>query len=930
MSQDYNETINLPKTDFPMRAGLAKREPEFLKSWEETDLYHTLMKKNEGKPRFVLHDGPPFANGNLHMGHALNKILKDFIVRYYNMAGYQAPYVPGWDTHGLPIERQAISAYGMNRDKISISEFRKKCEEFAYMHMNTQREQAKRIGAIADWDRPYLTMTPDFEASQIEVFGEMAKKGYIYKGLKPVYWCPHDETALAEAEIEYQDEPCDSIYVKFKLTSDKNGKVTEIVGAEKDVFFVIWTTTTWTLPGNLAISLNPEFEYDLIEANGEVYVLAKELAGAVMQTAGIAEWHSLGTLMGSDFELSEAKHPIMNRNSLIVCGEHVTLDAGTGCVHTAPGFGADDYAVCQKYDIDIIVPVDGKGIATKDAEKYAGMYYEKTTPVILADIKACGALFAKQHIEHSYPHCWRCKHPIIYRATEQWFCRVDAMKDQAIVACDEIKWIPAWGHERMTSMIRERSDWCISRQRIWGVPLPIFTCEDCKKPLINDATISQIAALFHDHGSNVWFERTAEELLPAGSVCECGCTKFEKETDTMDVWLDSGSSWRAVMERREGIDTPVDLYLEGNDQYRGWFQSSLLTSIAVQGKAPYRAVITHGMIVDEERQKMSKSKGNGMAPEDIMNQYGADVMRLWVSSADYRQDMRISKEMLKHISQNYLKIRNTARYILGNLSDFNPEIHVVSFDTMLELDKWAVMKTNELIQRVSLAYQNYEFHTVTHALHNFCVVDLSNFYLDVIKDRLYCDATTGLSRRSAQSAIYFVLDALVRMMAPILCFTADEIWQAMPHGKSHDCENIVFNEMPHFNPLYQFDDTSAEKWKQLISIRDEVNKALEVARNDKIIGKPLEAKVTIFDASNVGDFLSSCIENLADLFIVSEFHVELKQSQDGYQVEDTDRTILIERATGEKCLRCWKQSQSVGQSSVHPNLCERCVSVVSK
>ena len=928
MSQDYNNTINLPKTDFPMRAGLPKREPAFLEGWQKDDLYHVLMEKNDGKPLFVLHDGPPYANGNLHMGHALNKILKDFILRYKNMAGFQAPYIPGWDTHGLPIERQAIKAYGMDRDKVSTAEFRSKCEEFAHDHVNTQREQFKRLGVIGDWDRPYLTLTHDYEAAQIEIFGEMAKKGYIYKGLKPVYWCPHDETALAEAEIEYQDEPCSSIYVKFAVTDDQ-GKLSALTGGLDQVYFVIWTTTTWTLPGNLAISVNPAFEYDLVKVpNGEIYVLAKELVSTVMQAAGIDSWEVIGTLMGSDLELMRTKHPIMDRESIVICGDHVTLDAGTGCVHTAPGFGADDFIVCQQYKIPIIVPVDGKGMTTADAGKYANMYYEKSTPVILEDLKSCGALLAMEDIVHSYPHCWRCKHPIIFRATEQWFCSIDALKEDAIKAAEGVQWIPAWGEERMTSMIRERSDWCISRQRVWGVPIPIFTCKKCSKPLISEQTIQTVADLFRAKGSNAWFEMDAADILPAGVKCSCGCAEFEKETDTMDVWFDSGSSWRAVIENREHQSTPVDVYLEGNDQYRGWFQSSMLTSIATQGKAPYKTVITHGMIVDEERQKMSKSLGNGIAPDDILNQYGADVMRLWVASSDYRQDMRISKDMLKHLSQNYLKIRNTARYILGNLFDFNPSKDQIAYVDMPELDKWALMKLNDLTAKVRAGYDSYEFHTVFHAIHNFCVVDMSNFYLDVIKDRLYCDETTGTSRRSAQTAMYRILSALVRMLSPILCFTADEIWQAMPHEKTDDVRNVAYNDIPSADNTLAFSEADVEKWNKLTAFRDDVNKALEGARNEKIIGKPLEACVTVYAEPHDAAMLNGCGQDLADLCIVSELHVVEGEGAGMASEYFPDLAIFVERAASEKCLRCWKQSKTVGTDSRHPALCARCALVV--
>lgn len=932
MPQDYNETINLPKTDFPMRANLPKREPGFLAGWEQDNnaLYHALMKKNEGKPLFVLHDGPPYANGNLHMGHALNKVLKDFIVRYKNMAGFYAPYVPGWDTHGLPIERQAIQAYGMDRDKVSVSEFRQKCEEFARKHVNTQREQFKRLGVIGDWEHPYLTLTHDFEAKQIEIFGEMAKKGYIYKGLKPVYWCPHDETALAEAEIEYQDEPCSSIYVKFAVTDDK-GVIEKAIGTKENVYFVIWTTTTWTLPGNLAISVNPFFEYDLVKVpNGEIYVLAKELVNSVMQAAGIESWEVLATLLGSDLEMMKTQHPIMDRESVIITGEHVTLDAGTGCVHTAPGFGADDFIVCQKYNIPIIVPVDGKGYATEDAGKYAGMYYEKTTPIILDDLRACNALLAIEDIVHSYPHCWRCKNPIIFRATEQWFCSVDALKDDAVKACHEITWLPGWGEERMTSMIMERSDWCISRQRIWGVPIPIFFCKKCGKPLVNEQTIKLVSDLFREKGSNAWFEMDASEILPSDIHCECGCGEFDKETDTMDVWFDSGSSWAAVIEQREGQPIPVDVYLEGNDQYRGWFQSSMLTAIATKGIAPYKTVITHGMIVDEERQKMSKSLGNGISPQEILDQYGADILRLWVSSADYRQDMRISKEMFKHLAQNYLKIRNTARYILGNLEGFDPKTDMVAYNDLCELDRWALMKLNDLVAKVIKGYDDYEFHVVLHAIHNFCVVDMSNFYLDVIKDRLYCEEKNGVLRRSAQTAMYEILDALVRMIAPILCFTADEIWQAMPHRDGDDATNIVLNAMPKVNPAWAFAEEASSKWDKLIALRDDVNKALEEARKNKVIGKPLEAWVTVYADDETAALLETVpADELAALCIVSKLRV-IRGNGEGMQGENLPVQIAIERASSDKCERCWMYVDSIGQDSKHPTLCARCAAVVGE
>ena len=690
---------------------------------------------------------------------------------------------------------------------------------------------------------------------------------------------------------------------------------------------MIWTTTTWTLPGNLAISLNPRFEYSFVKVpNGEIYVLATDLIPSVIAAAKIESYEVLGTIMGSELEYVTTQHPLMDRESLVIVGDHVTLEAGTGCVHTAPGFGAEDFVVCQKYpEIPMIVPVDSKGMTTADAGKYAGMFYEDTNAVILHDLTENNALLAVETIEHSYPHCWRCKKPIIFRATEQWFCSVDAMKDKAVEACHGVKWIPAWGEDRMTSMIQERSDWCISRQRTWGVPIPIFFCKKCKKPLINDDTISAVAALFREKGTSAWFDTDAADILPAGTKCECGCSEFTKETDTMDVWFDSGSSHAAVLEERDELAYPADLYLEGNDQYRGWFQSSMLTSIATKGVSPYKTVITHGMIVDEERQKMSKSKGNGMSPQEITQQYGADILRLWVSSSDYRADMKISKKMFKQLSQNYLKIRNTARYIMGNLNGFTLD-QMVPYDQMLELDKWALMKCNELVGRVRAAYDSYEFHGVIHAIHNFCVVDMSNFYLDVIKDRLYCD--DGLSRLSAQTAIYRILDSLVRMLAPVLCFTADEIWHAMPHAAGDDERNVVLNDMPEYDSALTFTDAEAIKWEKIIAVRDDVNKALEQARGSKLIGKPLEAKVTITASENAKEFLDGCGQDLAKLFIVSAVEVQTGEGEgDSYEALGGVK-IAVSHMEGEKCERCWIYDPTVGSNAEHPTLCARCASVL--
>lgn len=926
MSQDYNQSINLPKTDFPMRAGLPKREPDMLNAWEEQDVYKLLMEKNADKTAFIFHDGPPYANGDIHLGHALNKILKDFIIRYKNMSGFRTAFIPGWDTHGLPIESQVIKKFGLSRAEFGTVEFREKCREFALSYVENQKEQFKRLGILAEWDNPYLTLHPEFEAKQIELFGEMAEKGLIYKGLKPVYWCPHDETALAEAEIEYADDKCESIYVKFKVVDDK-GKLSGIVSLE-NTYFVIWTTTTWTLPGNVAIALNANYEYVIVSANNENYIMAEELVAGVMQAAGIDSYEIITKITGTEFEHMTAQHPFLDRKSLIILGDHVTLDAGTGCVHTAPGHGAEDYVACHGYDLPIVVPVDSKGYLNEEAGQFNGLYYDKANAAILEELRSSGALLASQTITHPYPHCWRCKHPIIYRATEQWFASVDAIKDGAVKACHDVRWIPAWGEDRIINMVRERSDWCISRQRIWGVPIPIFYCKDCGEPIINSETIAAVSALFKKEGSSAWYAKDATDILPEGFACpKCGAHGFDKEKDIMDVWFDSGSSHAAVLETRDNMNWPADLYLEGADQYRGWFQSSLLTSIATRGRAPYKNVVTHGMVVDGEGKKMSKSMGNVSSPQDVIRSYGADILRLWVSSADYRVDVRISEDIFKQLSEIYLKIRNTARFMLGNLNGFNPN-EAISYSELCEIDKWALMRLNLLIEKVLAAYENYEFHIIYHAIHNFCVVDMSNFYLDVVKDRLYCDHTDGQTRRGAQTVMYRILDAMVRMLAPVLAFTSNEIWLAMPHHDGVDTRNIVLNDMPAVDPEYN-DDALMIKWEKIHMLRDDVNRALESARTNREIGKSLEAKVTLFAEGENYTFLSNIAEELSTLFIVSATEV-VDGKGEGMQGENlADITISVSRASGTKCPRCWAFSNEAGIDPEHPELCPRCTKVVS-
>ncbi len=914
---DYNKTINLPKTDFPMRAGLPAREPDMLKRWEDMDLYHELLKKNEGKPLYSLHDGPPFSNGALHMGHALNKSIKDFMTRAAAMRGYLTPYIPGWDNHGMPIESAIIKQNKLNRKAMSVPEFRTACHEFAQHYVDVQREGFKRMGVIGDWENPYLTMSPSFEAEEVKIFGAMYKNGYIYKGLKPVYWCPHDETALAEAEIEYQDDPCTTVYVKFPMLMD-NAKLTHLAPA--NLFFLIWTTTIWTLPGNLAIALHPRESYAIVQAdNGEQYILAEALVEKVMKVGGVENYKILETHPGSFFENMEANHPFLDKTSRLVTAEYVTMDSGTGCVHTAPGFGADDYETCKRYKIEMVVPVDDRGRHTDYAGKYAGMKTEETNPVILADMKESGALFASEDIVHSYPHCWRCKNPIIFRATPQWFCSVESFKDAAVAACDDVRWLPGWGIDRMKSMIQERADWCISRQRRWGLPIPVFYCGDCGKPICTDETIAAVSALFGEKGSNAWYETEAADILPKDFACpHCGSKSgFTKEEDTLDGWFDSGSTHFASMQKDQGF-WPATVYMEGLDQYRGWFQSSLLTAVGALGKgAPFKECVTHGWTVDGEGKAMHKSLGNGVDPADIFKKYGADLIRLWAGSADYHVDVRCSDNIFKQLSQNYLKFRNTARYCLGNLDGFDPN-NLVKPEEMVELDRWAVTKLNGLIEKCFAAYDNFEFHVVSHAINDFCVVELSSFYLDIIKDRLYCEEKDGLLRRSAQTALWMILDTMTKLFAPILAFTCDEIWLAMPHREGDDPRNVLLNEMNKPFAEYALEEDAMSAWSGLIDVRNAVNVALEQARNEKKIGKSLEAKVTIPSNRIAGSQLIG-MDELADLLIVSQVEVSS---------DVTD--IQVEPAAGAKCERCWKVLPTVGADSKHPTLCPRCARVVAK
>ena len=930
MAKDYTSTLNLPSTEFAMRANLPQREPDMIKYWDSMDLYHKMLSVREDKPLYVLHDGPPFSNGNIHMGTAMNKILKDFINKSKAMSGYKVPYIPGWDNHGMPIESAIIKKNKLDRKKMSISEFRSACHKFAQDFVDIQRNQFIRLGVTGDWENPYLAMSPEFEAREVKVFGEMYKKGYIYKGLKPVYWCPKDETALAEAEIEYQTDKCTSIYVKFKVKDDA-GKLAGVCDLDK-TYFIIWTTTTWTLPGNLAIALNPDETYVVVKAdNGECYIVAEALANKTMLEGGVEKFEVVCSMPGREFEYMKAQHPFIDRESVVVNADYVTMDSGTGCVHTAPGFGADDYVTCRRYNIDVIVPVDDRGYQTKDAGKFAGMYYAESNDAILADMKESGALFASEEIEHEYPHCWRCKSPIIFRATPQWFCSVESFKDAAVEACNNVEWLPEWGGERIKQMVRDRADWCISRQRHWGLPIPVFYCEDCGEVICNEETINRVSEVFGEHGSNAWFDWDAKDLLPAGFVCpKCGKTHFTKETNILDCWFDSGSSHFATIEDKEGLKWPADMYLEGADQYRGWFQSSLLTAVGAKGQgAPYKTVLTHGWVVDGEGKAMHKSLGNSVAPEEMIEKYGADIVRLWVASSDYRVDVRVSDVIFKQLSEAYRKIRNTARIIMANLNDFDPDTDMVEISDMQEIDRWVLSEFNELVKTCRAAYDTYEFHIVYHEICNFCTVALSKIYIDVTKDRVYVGKKDGQPRRAAQSAMYTVLNGLTRLLAPLLAFTCEEIWQAMPHGSADNKESVYLNDMPAYCEMYCNAELAA-RWDRQFALRDDVMKALEGARAAKLIGKSLDAKVTVYtEDADVAALLNSFAADLATIYIVSEAKVVVGKAPEGAFTETASGIgVLVELADGDKCDRCWAHSTEGEHTEDGGFICAKCKAII--
>lgn len=914
---DYKDTLLMPKTDFPMRGNLPNREPVMQEAWDSQKIYEKVQERTASRPMFVLHDGPPYANGDIHMGHALNKILKDFIVRYKSMTGYCAPYVPGWDTHGLPIETALTKKGKVDRKKLTVAEFRKKCEEYALEQIDSQRKQFKRLGVRGDWENPYVTLDHGYEAQQIKVFGEMAKKGYIYKGKKPVYWSPSSESALAEAEIEYHDKRSPSIYVAFDVVDGKG----VLDGDEK---YVIWTTTPWTIPANLGIAVHPELDYAVVKVNGEKYIVAK---GMLETLEGELEWSGyevVKTVKGAELEHTRAKHPLYERESLVMVGDHVTLEAGTGCVHTAPGHGEDDYIIGQKYGLDVLCPVDDKGVMTEEAPMFEGLFYDEANKPISEKLKEVGALLNLSFITHSYAHDWRTKKPVIYRATPQWFASIKDFREELLREINEVKWVPHWGETRLYNMVRDRGDWCISRQRAWGVPIPVFYGEN-GEPIITDETIDHVSNLFREHGSNIWFEWDTKDLLPEGFTSEHSPNgEFTKEMDIMDVWFDSGSSHQSVLEERDDLQRPADMYLEGSDQYRGWFNSSLSTAVAVTGKAPYKTVLSHGFTLDGEGRKMSKSIGNVVIPDKVMKQLGADILRLWVASVDYQADVRVSDDILKQVAEVYRKIRNTFRFMLGNLHDFDPSLNAVAFEDMSELDQFMMIKLNNLVADVRKAYDEYQFGSVYNKVHNFCTIELSSFYMDIAKDTLYIQHADHSDRRGIQTVMYEALKALTQLMAPILAHTADEVWEHVP-GVSE--ESVQLTDMP--GPKeYPQSKALVDKWERFMDLRDDVLKALEEARKDKGIKKSLEASVVIY--ADGGDYeLLSGIAGLHKLFITSKTVVAGSKTEAVAEAKEYEfLKVTVDFAEGEKCERCWVVAPSLGKDEQHPGLCDSCTDIV--
>ncbi len=925
MEKDYGVTLNLPKTKFKMRANLPIKEPQILKEWDKDEIYKkSLQDKGE---HFILHDGPPYANGGIHIGHALNKILKDIILKYKRLQGFYAPYIPGWDTHGLPIELKVTEQLGEKAKMLSAEAIRKECTKYAKKWVKKQKEDFVRLGILGDWENPYLTLMPEYEAKQLEVFGELYENGYIFKGLKPIYWSPATETALAEAEIEYHNHVSPSIYVKMEAKED----TLEFLGLD-EASFVIWTTTPWTLPANVAICLNAEYSYGVYQTEKGNLILATALAEKAFADMGIEDVKLLKQLNGDQLERLTYVHPFLERTGIIILGDHVTLEAGTGCVHTAPGHGQDDYVVGTKYGLPVISPINNKGHLTEEAGQFAGFFYKKANKEICAHLKETGHLLKLEEIEHSYPHDWRSKTPVIFRATEQWFVRVEGsdIREKALNALEDVEFVPAWGRNRITTMMESRPDWCISRQRVWGVPIPIFYNEQTGEEIFQRDILDRVIGIVAKEGTAAWVKYSAEELIGEELLKKHNLDGVElrKETNIMDVWFDSGVSHRSVLETREGLHRPADLYLEGSDQHRGWFQTSLLTSIGSTHDAPYKKVLTHGFVNDGDGRKMSKSVGNVISPDEVIKKYGADILRLWCASVDYREDVKISENILKQMAEAYRRIRNTARYILGNISDFDPATDKVEYGKMPEIDKWALHKLESLKQRVNENYDKYEFYNLFHDIHYFAGIDMSAFYLDIIKDRLYTEKSDDVVRRSAQTVMYEVLMAMTKMVAPVLSFTAEEIWANLPEV-TKDAESIMLSSWYGENPEYINEELS-EKWDKLSILRGEVNKTLEKARQEKIIGHSLNACVYL-DSENEEymEFLKANEALLEDIFIVSEVRLENSLDEFTKSEEIEDLKIKVLHAEGEKCERCWKYSTELGKNEEHPSICPRCTGVIA-
>jgi len=922
---DYKETLNLPETDFPMRANLVKREPEILAQWEKDNVYTSIREKLKGKPKFVFHDGPPYANGHMHMRHALNKILKDFIVRFMTMRGYDATFIPGWDCHGLPIEHQVTKEQREKKKTPSKSEIRKLCREYAGRFVDIQAQEFKRLGVFADWENPYLTMSYSYEATIVEELGKFAMNGSVFNGLKPVHWCTSCRTALAEAEVEYADHQSPTIYVKFPVKSGLNGQLGNIDPTK--VNFVIWTTTPWTLPANLAVCLHPEFQYSAVEIGGEVYVVAEKLLSKLVSEWDIKEHKVLGSCLGKKLEEVICRHPFIDRDSRVVLGNHVTLEQGTGCVHTAPGHGQEDYVVGQKYNLETYNPVDDGGVFKSEVAEFGGLFVRKANPLIVEKLREDGYLIHDNKVNHSYPHCWRCHQPIIFRATSQWFISMDTneLRDQALNAIREIKWIPSWGEDRIFSMVENRPDWCISRQRAWGVPITLFNCVSCNEMLRSPEVFSHIVNLVKKYGADFWFEKDSLELLPEGTTCPCGGKEFSKTNDILDVWFDSGVSHVSVLEGDPNLDWPADLYLEGSDQHRGWFHSSLLESIGTRGKAPYKAALTHGYVVDGKGKKMSKSAGNVIAPQKIIDQYGAEILRLWVASENYREDIRVSQEILKRLTEAYRKIRNTFRYLLGNLYDFDLASDSVPAEDLLEIDKYILYRFKLLNEKIMKAFENYEFHIFYHSFYNFCVVDLSAFYLDILKDRLYTYPKKSKARRSGQTVLNELLTGMTRLMAPVLSFTAEEVWS---YFSDSDGKSV------HMNSFTDSIDVSIDegficRWDMLTDLKSEVSKALELCRREKVIGHSLDAQVKLLLPSNVSFVLGGECLDLKFIFIVSSVELVKVLDNEG-KVYSSEKMkgleIGVSRMGGEKCERCWNYfKEDSSDKGEHSTICFRCI-----